>query len=103
MNSVTDSLYCLYGDQYINPIEPAFPLQRFPDFIRCYIFLCRVADDIANQVGDEFKRWGTETGKVELKEKNRNVSLGGTGKVTSVGRQGCGRGEKQSDSSPSGL
>jgi len=42
----------VYGNQVVYPMEPAFSLQTFPDFIHCYIFLCKVADYIAEQVNN---------------------------------------------------
>jgi hypothetical protein len=34
-----------------------FTLATFPNFLRCYVFLCKVAEDIADEVQEVFSQW----------------------------------------------
>ena len=41
----------------VYPTEYVFTLATFPDFLRCYVFLCKVAEDIADEVQELFTQW----------------------------------------------
>ncbi|OCB91035.1 hypothetical protein A7U60_g1729 [Sanghuangporus baumii] len=49
-------------------------LSTFHEFLNCYIFLCRLADRIAEDVQKVFAKWKTVEGKQYLQQKNRNAA-----------------------------
>ncbi len=64
----------LNGEKVVWPILPIFRLNGFPAFIRCYLFLCKVADYLCDSVDKVFKEWETEEGRTKFQERNRNAS-----------------------------
>jgi len=53
----------------IYPLEPQFDLETLPVFIECYVFLCNIADHIAEGVDEDFKRWESK----DTKSKHQNA------------------------------
>src|ERR1700747_402505 len=50
----------LNGDKVVSPLKSGFPLETFPDFILCYILLCRIADHVAEKVNGVFEKWKSD-------------------------------------------
>jgi len=61
----------LDGDKVVVPVEPAFHLDTFLDFIRLYLFLCKIADDSAGNINKVFQKWGSEKDKLEFQNNLR--------------------------------
>jgi len=59
----------LNSDKVVSPLKPYFDLDTFPDFIKSYLFLCRVADHIAEGVNIGFQKWESEESKLESRNK----------------------------------
>jgi len=53
-----------------------FDLGTFPAFIKCYLFLCRVADHLAEEVDKVFQGWKSEDTKREHQDALRAKSNG---------------------------
>jgi hypothetical protein len=41
----------------VYPTKYVFTLATIPDSLRCYLFLYKVAEDIANEVQEVFSQW----------------------------------------------
>ena len=61
-------------EKLVNPIFPSFTLDSFLDFLQCYIFLCKVADDVGNEVNKVFEEWGSKRGRSKYEQKSWNAS-----------------------------
>lgn len=60
----------------INDEKSVFPvthfgLESFPAFVACYIFLCKVANHIGNEIDDVFSEWTTQDGRSKYEESSR--------------------------------
>ena len=64
----------LNGEKVVWPILLTFRLNGLPAFIRCYVFLCKVADYVRDSVDKVFKEWETEDGRTKFQERSRNAS-----------------------------
>ena len=66
----------LNGDKVVVPIQPGFDLDTFPGFVGCYFFLCKVADDLGNEVNRVFEGWECAKSEFQdkLKAKSREVT-----------------------------
>ncbi|KAI0295350.1 hypothetical protein B0F90DRAFT_1927532 [Multifurca ochricompacta] len=58
----------------VAPGMPNFKLDNVSGFIKCYMFLCRVADHSANEVENMIRKWGTKGGKEDIKQRNRDAT-----------------------------
>lgn len=56
------------------PTPYKFSLSTFPDFLKCYLFLCRVADHAGSETNKVFVKWETTKGKERLQETARTAS-----------------------------
>jgi hypothetical protein len=61
----------LNDEKVVYPVKPYFTLDNFAAFVRCYIFLCKVADYVANEIDNVFKEWETEDGRSKFKERSQ--------------------------------
>lgn len=56
------------------PTPYKFSLATFPDFLKCYIFLCKVADYAVAEVIEVLTKWRTKKGRAQLEETARKAS-----------------------------
>jgi hypothetical protein len=59
----------------VYPTPYTFSLATFPEFLKCYIFLCNIADQAAADATEVFNKWETRRGKKDLREIARIASL----------------------------
>jgi hypothetical protein len=67
-------LVLINGEKVVNPVFPDFVLDSFPNFIQCYIFLCKIAEHLGDEVNKVFKEWDTEDGRSNFKKRSQNTS-----------------------------
>jgi hypothetical protein len=63
------------NDKVVYPTTHTFSLATFPEFLRCYIFLCNIADHAAANITEVFDEWATRGGKENLKEIARTAIM----------------------------
>jgi hypothetical protein len=63
----------LRGAKVVFPVKPQFVLNTFSSFLRCYMFLCKVAEYVGNEVERVFKEWETEEGRLKFQERSRDT------------------------------
>ncbi len=47
------------NDKGVYPTPYKFSLATFPEFLKCYLFLCNLADHAAADATEVFNKWGT--------------------------------------------
>ena len=67
-------LYHINSNKAVYPTPYKFPLATFSEFLKCYIFLCNIADLTTAEATEMFTKWNTITGREELKETSREAS-----------------------------
>ena len=66
--------YYINNNKGVYPTPYKFSLATFPDFLKCYIFLCKVADYAAAEVIEVLTKWRTKKGRAQLEETARKAS-----------------------------
>ena len=64
----------LDNNKGVYPTPYEFSLGKFSDFLKCYIFLCKVADHAASEAREVFIKWKTIRGREKLEEIARMAS-----------------------------
>ena len=64
-------IYNIYNIQnkVVSPTKYCFSLATFPTFLECYMFLCKIADYMAQKFDEVVKKWDTKDRKKELKQR----------------------------------
>lgn len=66
--------YQLNNNKWVYPTPYQFSLASFPGFLKCYIFLCKLADHIAKEATNVFNAWKTAEGRAELEKVAQKAS-----------------------------
>ena len=64
----------LSNNKGVYPTPYEFSLVTFSDFLRCYIFICKVADHAASEAQEVFVKWKTTKGREKLERMARMAS-----------------------------
>ena len=59
----------------VYPTPYRFSLATFPDFLKCYLFLCNIADLAAANATEVFNSWGTTDGQEAFRVMVKAASL----------------------------
>ena len=64
-------IYNIYNIQnkVVSPTKYCFSLATFLTFLECYMFLCKIADYMAQKFDEVVKKWDTGDEKKELKQR----------------------------------
>jgi len=59
----------------VYPTPYKFSLATFSEFLKCYLFLCNLADQAAADATKVFEKWNTRRGREDLKKKAKTASI----------------------------
>jgi hypothetical protein len=63
----------LNDEKIVFPVAGNFRLDSFPEFLLCYIFLCKVANHIGTEIDRVFGEWETKEGRLRYEESSRKA------------------------------
>jgi len=80
--TIVDTILRIYVSRWeeddtigVYPTPQRFSLATFPDFLKCYLFLCHIADLAATDAEAAFSSWSTPVGQENFRHRARAASL----------------------------
>ena len=61
-------------NKVVSPTKYCFSLATFPSFLKCYMFLCKIADYMAQQFDKVVKKWETKDKRKELEQRAKDAN-----------------------------